>query len=392
MAARMGAAAMPVGTVRAQDVRRRQNKHGKWTCACAACASRSGVVSPQNGGQASRTVTRSRLLCPIWACVQSYSLSATVGTERCRQPVRDNVNRAVPGSPAAYECACTSRLPNHAPSLTTDLHGCLPLLVRVQEGLHALWRGVDTAMAHSIPMNGIYMPLYDYLQGAMRPTTGALSPALAGMAARGVAVSMTAPIELIRTRQQAAAGAMTWRAALAGAAPGSALFTGLSASLARDVPFTALYWCAVEPIREALLPPTGRDANGQRVPPASVAHVFWANVAAGSVSGAFAAALTTPLDVVKTRMQTAVATGGSPGDAVCFAARPTGPLGTLRRIWQLEGPAALLSGIGPRVARAVPACAIVISTYEVAKTALRSPPPVDDAWWESSHQTVSVDE
>mmetsp|Transcript_33375 Transcript_33375/g.99391 ORF Transcript_33375/g.99391 Transcript_33375/m.99391 type:complete len:328 (+) Transcript_33375:1044-2027(+) len=315
-----------------------------------------------------------------------------------------------PNIPASALCpTCASMLSSLAAVVPVDGHlrdsgvastsgrsetGSLSMLRSIvrKEGLHALWRGVDTAMAHSIPMNGIYMPLYDYLQGAMRPTTGALSPALAGMAARGVAVSMTAPIELIRTRQQAAAGAMTWRAALAGAAPGSALFTGLSASLARDVPFTALYWCAVEPIREALLPPTGRDANGQRVPPASVAHVFWANVAAGSVSGAFAAALTTPLDVVKTRMQTAVATGGSPGDAVCFAARPTGPLGTLRRIWQLEGPAALLSGIGPRVARAVPACAIVISTYEVAKTALRSPPPVDDAWWESSHQTVSVDE
>jgi hypothetical protein len=72
------------------------------------------------------------------------------------------------------------------------------------------------------------------------------------------------------------------------------------ATLARDVPFSAIYWSSLEPIRRALLPP---DAGR-----ASHAQIIWANFAAGTVGGGLAAAVTTPLDVVKTRTQV-----GSPG-------------------------------------------------------------------------------
>ena len=77
--------------------------------------------------------------------------------------------------------------------------------------------------------------------------------------------------------------------------------------------------------------------------------------AAGTIAGGLAGAVTTPLDVVKTRTQLSAAT----------AAHPL--LSTLRSIASREGPAALFQGWGPRAAKAAPACAIVLSAYELLK-------------------------
>ena len=69
------------------------------------------------------------------------------------------------------------------------------------------------------------------------------------------------------------------------------------ATLARDVPFSALYWSGLEPIRRAMLPSNTR---------ASQAQIMTANFVAGTVGGGLAAAVTTPLDVVKTRLQVGI--------------------------------------------------------------------------------------
>ncbi len=70
------------------------------------------------------------------------------------------------------------------------------------------------------------------------------------------------------------------------------------ATLARDVPFSALYWSSLEPIRRAMLPSNARPSQAQ---------IMTANFVAGTVGGGLAAAVTTPLDVVKTRLQVNIA-------------------------------------------------------------------------------------
>lgn len=215
------------------------------------------------------------------------------------------------------------------PACTTVYTGTLDGLRKIarREGLGTLWRGTDVALMMAIPMVGIYLPLYDYLLQQMKQlsSNAALgggggadtwAPLAAGALARSAAVYATAPFELVRTRLQAtaAAPAPAHAAALAGAGAdcgpgrraatllqhvpaggggGSAgrlraagrMWTGVGATLARDVPFSALYWGLVEPIRGALLPHAGSHPSEWQV--------FTANVTGEPIAGGMAQPCTT---------------------------------------------------------------------------------------------------
>lgn len=231
-------------------------------------------------------------------------------------------------------------------------------------------------------MVGIYLPLYDsLLVDLQRIGAGGSAPLLAGTLARTAAVFATAPFELIRTRVQAAktpARLSIVQASPTSLSAGTALlshiprestrlktfgklWTGVGATLARDVPFSALYWALVEPTRAALLP-NGAESEGM--------EVAVANIIAGGASGAFAGAVTTPLDVVKTRMQ--ISAIGAVNDGNNSAKKPNvGMVQTLRSLARGEGPVGLFSGWGARSAKAAPACAMVLSAYEMLKFVYR---------------------
>lgn len=235
------------------------------------------------------------------------------------------------------------------------------------EGLVGLWRGTTASLAMAVPLVGIYMPLYDMLMERCEPTFGSQAPLVAGSMARGVSVYCTAPLELVRTRVQGMihskdtkaperTTAVTTRLASARQLPSAvrSQFTGVNATLARDVPFSALYWWLLEHIRRYALPGEGE--------PRSTGKVLMANIYAGGMAGSVAATLTTPLDVIKTRIQLAPANGRGPNTHTVW--------GTFRNVLRTEGLPGLFSGVGPRATRAIPSCAIVVSTYEVLKNKL----------------------
>lgn len=294
-----------------------------------------------------------------------------------------------------------------------------------QEGFAALWRGTSTSLLVSGPMVGIYMPLYDALLDKTS-AAGIYAPILAGTVSRTLAVFAVAPMELMRTRIQAIPlSSPSGRVAVqVSTQPGGDMlqrlrslpqfWRGFGATLARDVPFSALYWFMVEPLRSGLLshwqrersasllvPPQTTDGARTRAGPLAVStssrpghdsremteqghltsggrditsiavagraqamapagEVLAANMVAGAVAGGAAAAVVTPFDVVKTRQQLAVGNAG---------AATGGVLRVLRDVAAREGVSALFIGAGARAARAAPACAIVISCYELLKSA-----------------------
>lgn len=248
-----------------------------------------------------------------------------------------------------------------------------------QEGIARLWRGTNAGLALAVPTVGIYLPCYDIFRNWLEeftaqyaPSVTPYAPFIAGSLARSLACATCYPIELARTRMQAFKVTQTgvkppgvWKT-LVGAVShvnGTSiqsnlqgyrvLWTGMGAQLARDVPFSAICWSTLEPIRRKLLGLVGDEADAL--------SIFGSNFSAGFVAGSLAAGATCPLDVAKTRRQIEK----DPVRQLKMTTRQT-----LVEIWRDGGLKGLFTGVGPRVGRAGPSVGIVISFYEVVKYVL----------------------
>ncbi|KAK6158842.1 hypothetical protein DH2020_006156 [Rehmannia glutinosa] len=264
----------------------------------------------------------------------------------------------------------------------TRYRGTLDVFYKIiqQEGFSRLWRGTNASLALAVPSMGIYMPLYDifrnYLEDLMlhyAPSITPYVPLVAGSLARSISCVTCYPIELARTRMQAfkhiQGGAKppgVWKTLAGVVSPIQGtnihqafqsyriLWTGLGAQLARDVPFSAVCWSSLEPLRRRILSRIGDEA--------SVSSVLGANFCAGFVAGSLAAAVTCPLDVARTRRQIEK----DPTRALTMTTRQT-----LIEIWRDGGIKGLFTGAGPRVARAGPSVGILVSFYEAVKYAMQ---------------------
>lgn len=225
----------------------------------------------------------------------------------------------------------------------------------------------------------------------------AYAPLVAGSVARILSALAVSPIEMLRTRMQASHPSTTTTSVLRETIAGlqemvgtdgyRSLWRGLSLTLWRDVPFSAFYWWGYEYGREALHDlrdrSNGHDlvrnetAKRRRRSLSNLDHqtVLIDSFIAGAGSGAIAALATTPFDVGKTRQQTVRHKPKGAAGAL-DSARGTIPevrpedRSMPRFIWHIfktEGTAGLFKGWAARCMKVAPACAIMISTYEIGK-------------------------
>ena len=133
-----------------------------------------------------------------------------------------------------------------------------------------------------------------------------------------------------------------------------AFYRSYTTQLSMNIPFQTLHFTVYEFTRETMNPTRGYDPK--------------THVVAGATAGAVAAALTTPLDVAKTLLNTqergAVAIVGKPeGHAVYVS----GMLTAFRSIYRLRGFSGYFQGLRARVLYQMPSCAICWSVYEFFK-------------------------
>jgi len=134
----------------------------------------------------------------------------------------------------------------------------------------------------------------------------------------------------------------------------AAFYVSYPTTLSMTVPFTALQFLAYESISTAMNPTKIYDP---------LTHCL-----AGAVAGGFAAALTTPMDVIKTMLQTR----GTAQDAELRTVN--GFMGGCRLLYRREGMRGFFKGVRPRVVTTMPSTAICWSAYEASK--YTSPPPL----------------
>jgi solute carrier family 25 protein 39/40 len=266
------------------------------------------------------------------------------------------------------------------------------------EGLTTLWRGLTPTLAMAVPGNIIYFTGYDWLRysdaSPIKRLTGDIyAPLVAGSVARMAAGIVVSPIEMFRTRMQATAGHDTnvFKDTFQGLRTMTqtqgytSLWRGLTLTMWRDVPFSAFYWWGYEAIRNQITD-MRTVAQGKALDPdrlmtssrgvqdhESHSTTFVDSFIAGAGSGAVAAVATTPFDVGKTRQQVfrhagddALASKSTLKPAFIPPEERTMPR-FLYHIYKEEGPRGLFKGWVPRCLKVAPACAIMISSYEVGK-------------------------
>ncbi|EAT76801.2 hypothetical protein SNOG_15706 [Parastagonospora nodorum SN15] len=205
------------------------------------------------------------------------------------------------------------------------------------------------------------------------------------------------PIEMFRTRMQAAnhtataAGhfreTMDGLRTMVGTEGVFSLWRGLTLTLWRDVPFSAIYWWGYEATRNQLIDIRGRTEarndgyefrigrGDERVQRRSRSRsrenrkdTIVDSFVAGAASGAVAAFVTTPFDVGKTRQQVYRHAGEAAKDATKALAPEEQTMPRfLAHIYREQGVSGLFRGWGARCLKIAPACAIMISCYELGK-------------------------
>jgi len=235
------------------------------------------------------------------------------------------------------------------------------------EGFHTLWRGVTPTLVMSVPGTVVYFSLYDQIRPHLG--NGQLAPGACGAISRVFAATAVSPLELLRTKMQATQGVSYADAVRVIRATVTregvvSLYRGLSSTLLRDVPFSALYWTGYELLRSRFGAAMHPQTFDPAAPPVGVSFT------AGALAGSFAAVVTLPFDVIKTRQQSLigeqiVTTAGG----VSLEREPTAAI--VRDIYRHYGLRGFFAGITPRVAKVAPACAIMISTYEFFKQFFR---------------------
>lgn len=230
------------------------------------------------------------------------------------------------------------------------------------DGLRGLYRGFGISVIMQAPAVATYLSTYDYAKAQIIESTPlpATAPSVhlgAGLIAETVSAVFWVPMEVIKQRAQVRTGAMSAatssviaRDLIAKEGP-AAFFKGYGLTVGVFGPYAMLYFMAYE--RFKLIAAEGNVDKTAKLDTKAIALC-------ASGAGAFAGGLTTPLDVIKTRLQTQ-------GD---IQERGRGYQGTwhaAKVIAREEGLRAFWRGLSARVLWIAPNAAITFTAFEFLK-------------------------
>ncbi|WVZ67295.1 hypothetical protein U9M48_016394 [Paspalum notatum var. saurae] len=220
------------------------------------------------------------------------------------------------------------------------------------DGPLGLYRGLSAVILGSASSSAVYFGTCELAKSLLRPHLPLfLVPPLAGASGNISSSAIMVPKELITQRlQSGAAKGRSWQVLLRIIRTDGffGLYAGYAATLLRNLPTGVLSYSSFEYLKAFTLKQRGKES----LTPGE-------SVLCGALAGAISAALTTPLDVVKTRLMTRVGTQGS-----------RTVLGTMREVVAEEGLVGLYRGIGPRVLHSACFAALGYCAFETARLAI----------------------
>lgn len=256
--------------------------------------------------------------------------------------------------------------------------GAVARLPHTAAGVSRLWRGVHSIIVGCIPAHALYFSSYEVIKAATLDSNGqvtAYGSALAGATAAFSHDLILGPLDTVKQRLQLGhyrglAHALSTMIQNEGAV---SLFRSFPITLAANVPYGMVMVGTNEFLKERWTD-TGEKLSLE------------VTLAASGMAGLTAAATTTPLDRIKTYLQTQQLT---PACSVSSTPPENCPLtssnskSTIKplvsgwreaaiRIYRTEGSVGFFRGMTPRILSHTPAVAISWTTYETAKKYLRS--------------------
>ncbi|KAF1730853.1 Calcium-binding mitochondrial carrier protein Aralar1 [Beauveria bassiana] len=240
---------------------------------------------------------------------------------------------------------------------------CFQKVVK-NEGFRGLYSGVLPQLVGVAPEKAIKLTVNDLVRGHFTNKKGEINlwaEIFAGASAGGCQVVFTNPLEIVKIRLQVQGEVAK---TVDGAPKRSAmwivrnlglvgLYKGASACLLRDVPFSAIYFPTYSHLK--------KDFFGES--PTHKLSILQL-LTAGAIAGMPAAYLTTPCDVIKTRLQVEARKG---------EAQYTGLRHAAKTIWQEEGFRAFFKGGPARIFRSSPQFGFTLAAYEFLQNVLPMP-------------------
>lgn len=223
------------------------------------------------------------------------------------------------------------------------------------EGAGALWRGINSVILGAGPAHAVYFGVYEFAKIRFGANEGnGHHPFLTGLAGACATITSDAlmnPFDVIKQRMQVHGSTYSSVGNCAVTVFRNeglkAFYVSYPTTLTMTVPFTAVQFSAYESLKKVLNPKGDYDP---------MSHIV-----AGGLAGASAAAVTTPLDVIKTVLQTR----GAATDPAVRKVNGLWQAGQL--IYLREGLRGFGKGMVPRVAFIMPSTAISWFGYELGK-------------------------
>ncbi|PHH53062.1 Calcium-binding mitochondrial carrier protein Aralar2 [Ceratocystis fimbriata CBS 114723] len=240
---------------------------------------------------------------------------------------------------------------------------CFQKVIR-NEGFLGLYSGVLPQLVGVAPEKAIKLTVNDLARGYFSRKDGSIhlgAEIISGSTAGACQVVFTNPLEIVKIRLQVQGEASKTNAAVPKRSAMwiirnlgfLGLYKGALACLLRDVPFSAIYFPAYSHLKRDFF-------NESPSNPLGVLQLL----TAGAIAGIPAAYLTTPCDVIKTRLQVEARKGD---------VQYTGLRDAAKKIWQQEGFRAFFKGGPARIFRSSPQFGFTLAAYEVLHKALPLP-------------------
>ncbi|KAH8818870.1 mitochondrial carrier domain-containing protein [Flagelloscypha sp. PMI_526] len=222
-------------------------------------------------------------------------------------------------------------------------------------GFKGIYRGIGSVGVGSAPGAALFFSTYDTLKHNLPLSEEAapLKHMISASVGEVAACLVRVPTEVVKTRAQTSSHNTSTSASLVAArttiqAEGwKGLYRGFGITIMREIPFTAIQFPLYEHLKTRLSDWVHRKP-------------LYAHEAAlcGSIAGGVAAAATTPLDVLKTRIMLDLRSAGGE--------RMPSALSRFYQIYANEGAKALFSGVVPRTMWISAGGAVFLGVYEWA--------------------------